>query len=192
MFAPQAETVVKTVELKMKSELQETLAEFRAILLARCKTLFGENRDAGNTSGYCRSGSAALVQALRDKFPDCTWSFTGGYGDDTGTLNEHAKDYLDLEQYPGGLLDQDGQWRGHFWVEGKLPTGETIIVDVTADQFGHEQLIVTDVEDHRYRKNVLPQHDEKVWVVEPETSFAAGVYYEWSSLHTQPRWSHGR
>jgi hypothetical protein len=175
----------------MRTELQETLAEFRPILLQRVNALFDGTRAPSDTSGCCRGGSAALLQTLRHAFPDCTWAFTGGYGADMGPLNEHASDYLNLESYPGGLVDQEGKWRAHFWVEGRLPDGSTIIVDTTADQFGHEPLVITDGTDPRYRKNILPQHDEKVWVVEPETTFAFGVFQEWQILHTEPLWTPG-
>lgn len=133
-----------------------------------------------------------MLHTLRHKFPDCTWAFTGGYGADVGPLNEHASDYLNLENYPGGLVGQEGNWRAHFWVEGKLSDGNTIIVDVTADQFGHEPVVIADGADPRFRKNVLAKHDEKVWVVEPETTFALGVFHEWQTLHTEPLWTPGR
>jgi hypothetical protein len=173
----------------MRSELLDTLSEFRPILLKRVQSLFDGKRDPFDTSGCCRSGSAALLHTLRQAFPACSWSFTGGYGADNGPLNERAGEYLNLDHYPGGLIDQAGKWNGHFWVEGKLPDGSMVIVDATADQFGHEPIVITDADDPRYRKNILAQHDEKVWVVEPETTFAFGVFNEWQTLHIEPLWT---
>lgn len=36
----------------------------------------------------------------------------------------------------GGLRDYDGQWHGHYWVEGITATGYEFAADITADQFG--------------------------------------------------------
>jgi hypothetical protein len=42
----------------------------------------------------------------------------------------------------GGILDKDGEIRGHYWVEGRACTGEFFVVDITADQFGYEKVVL--------------------------------------------------
>lgn len=46
-----------------------------------------------------------------------------------------------------GARDLAGQWRGHYWVEVLMPSGDSFVVDVTADQFGHPPLVVRPLKD---------------------------------------------
>lgn len=41
-----------------------------------------------------------------------------------------------------GCLDRSGTLRGHYWVEVLTAEGTTFVVDVTADQFGYEPVVV--------------------------------------------------
>jgi hypothetical protein len=41
-----------------------------------------------------------------------------------------------------GARAVDGGWHGHYWVEATLPSGQCFVVDITADQFGHEPVRV--------------------------------------------------
>lgn len=61
-----------------------------------------------------------------------------------------------------GALDTSGKWRGHYWVEARTPSGQTFVVDVTADQFGHESVVVMPlgVSSGRYRKGPQCEVDE--------------------------------
>lgn len=37
-----------------------------------------------------------------------------------------------------GALTADGRsWQGHYWVEARVASGNLIVLDITADQFGH-------------------------------------------------------
>lgn len=41
-----------------------------------------------------------------------------------------------------GCLNQAGALCGHYWVEVDTPDGEAFVVDLTADQFGYEPVVV--------------------------------------------------
>lgn len=36
-----------------------------------------------------------------------------------------------------GARDVDGRWHGHYWIEAMTAAGEHMVIDITADQFGH-------------------------------------------------------
>ena len=61
-----------------------------------------------------------------------------------------------------GARDLEGNWRGHYWVESELPSGARFVVDVTADQFGHEPIVVLpfDLAGERYRASKQGEVDE--------------------------------
>ena len=61
-----------------------------------------------------------------------------------------------------GCLDASGELRGHYWVDVLTPEGEAFVVDVTADQFGYESVVVLDQLDslHRYRPGPQAEVDE--------------------------------
>lgn len=42
-----------------------------------------------------------------------------------------------------GALDRSGFWRGHYWVEASRG-GETLVIDITGDQFGMEAVRILD------------------------------------------------
>lgn len=52
-----------------------------------------------------------------------------------------------------GARDKHGELQGHYWVKATLKDGGVVIVDITADQFGHEPV------------RVLPLVDAKPWYV---------------------------
>ncbi len=61
-----------------------------------------------------------------------------------------------------GAFDTLGNWRGHYWVEIKASSGAMFVVDVTADQFGHDAVVVLpfDEASERYRKGPQAEVDE--------------------------------
>ncbi len=84
------------------------------------------------SGGMCRWTSIVLAKVLRDATGH-PWRLAGG------------------EPWPprlptGGMRDPSGAWRGHYWVE----CGDAL-VDVAADQFGHDAVIV--------ERGVHPLHD---------------------------------
>lgn len=52
-----------------------------------------------------------------------------------------------------GALGRDGQWHGHFWlvVIGVAEFDDEVVVDITSDQFGYEQVTVLRSRDARDR-----------------------------------------
>lgn len=78
------------------------------------------------------------------------------------------------------MIGQDGDWNGHFWVEGVLDCGERVIADLTADQFGHASVVVTDILDVRYRRNVLATYKPLVLA---ERTWGNRLFGEWLRMY---------
>jgi hypothetical protein len=76
-----------------------------------------------NTAGSCLYAAMLLSTSL-SRFAESATQICGGDGQD------------------GGLRDREGMLRGHYWVEGRTKTGCAFVVDVTADQFGYDKVVV--------------------------------------------------
>ncbi len=50
-----------------------------------------------------------------------------------------------------GALATDGAWRGHYWLEVALKSGEVFVVCLTSDQFGYEPISVLPLYESRSR-----------------------------------------
>lgn len=87
----------------------------------------------GSTTGSCLHASTLLAMLL-EQFAGATAEVCGG-GED-----EQA-----------GLRDQNGRFRGHYWVEGKTNDGVPFIADVTADQFGYDNVVLVHPDEGRVR-----------------------------------------
>ncbi len=122
------------------------------------------NEDAPLTTGFCRGVAAGVAEILRASFPDCFWRVAGGFGAEYYTNTPpNLAEFVDADCFPGGMVDQSGEWHGHFWVTGGDPDNdESLIIDLSADQFGHEDVVVTTIEDPRYRENSLLGADEMI------------------------------
>lgn len=61
-----------------------------------------------------------------------------------------------------GCLNEAGVLCGHYWVEVKTPDGEAFVVDLTADQFGYEPVVIMPLvqASTRYRPGPQPEVDE--------------------------------
>lgn len=88
----------------------------------------------------CRYSSIFLATLLRELEGQETWSIVGGRP--PKSLNATAAGEF-------GMLACDDTWNDHCWV-----TGRGLIIDLTADQFGHAPVIVTASSDPRYRANL--------------------------------------
>ncbi|WNZ24543.1 hypothetical protein HJG54_17910 [Leptolyngbya sp. NK1-12] len=95
----------------------------------------------------CRYSSIFLVMLLRELQSEHVWEIVGGRPpqDMDGTLQAQV-----------GMLGCDGIWCDHCWVKGN-----ELIIDLTADQFGHAPVIVTHTSDQRYRANLAEIDLEK-------------------------------
>lgn len=76
------------------------------------------------SDGACLHASM-LLAALMTKFGPCKPCIRGGNG------------YLGF-----GATDLAGTWHGHYWLEALMPSGTFFIIDITADQFGFDPVVV--------------------------------------------------
>jgi hypothetical protein len=92
-------------------------------------------------AGICGPAAVLLREALAAAVPSLTWFSTGGEADPAGGVP------------CGGMVPSDG-WRheAHSWAEGVRQDGSRLIADITADQFGYGDVVVTDAGDSRYRR----------------------------------------
>lgn len=116
------------------------------LFLEECWAAYREEKGLlshGVASGdMCLLSSAFLAAVLADTF-EGTWKVCGGIP----RLEDMQATRGNIN---GGMRDLTGRWRGHYWVmSGRLG----LIVDVTADQFGHPSVLVTPSDDSRYRAN---------------------------------------
>lgn len=85
-----------------------------------------------DTAGTCLYASLMLVELL-NKFMHAQAIVRGGG-----------------PPLDGGVLGPDGVLRGHYWVELEV-SGARFVVDVTADQFGYEPVVILPIEEARNR-----------------------------------------
>lgn len=79
-----------------------------------------ENTDTKGTCGY----ACYFTKDLLDHFTDFKTTVRGGDGNGDG-----------------GYIDSNGGIQGHYWLE-VVGAHDTYIVDITADQFGDEPIII--------------------------------------------------
>lgn len=121
------------------------------------KADLGIEMQPGDTESkdMCRASAYATAQILRE-LTGQRWRVEAGWEYQPKYEEDYHK--FRMDQFPGGMLDSSGAWKGHYWAASVPVDGEPqLIVDLTADQFGHEDVIVTDSTDPRYRSNILPQ-----------------------------------
>lgn len=113
---------------------------------------FGEKWNVGG--GHCLSKNLSPEQTLSDE----VWADIKASGEDARILNGDW------------LVRPDGRMYGvHYWLEK-----DGVILDLTADQFGHEDIVVTTMDDDRY-------------IRDPEYSKAGSVA---SARNTAMKWLH--
>lgn len=103
---------------------------------------------AGQTSssGLCIPSAVLLRRLLAAAFPG-SWRVAGG-----SPFVKDGTSFRPGEPRPmdGGTIDKLGARRDHRWVVDDV---SGVLVDVSADQFGHEGIIVSHSEDRRYRES---------------------------------------
>lgn len=105
--------------------------------------------EATASGGMCRFTSVFLAKVLAAE-SDARWTVRGG-----SPVAEAHQLQLRWERgapRDGGMLDAVGRWQAHYWVEDLA--GSTL-VDLTADQFGHEPVVISAPGDQRYSGNFL-------------------------------------
>lgn len=105
------------------------------------RDLLHPNCDLPLPAGLCGAATVLLREVLTAEVLDIEWFSTGGETDQT------------IEGLQGGMVPLNG-WRpmAHAWVEGVCTDGSSLIADITADQFGYAEVIVTSTEDRRYHR----------------------------------------
>lgn len=86
-----------------------------------------------DTAGACLYASILLSTTL-DKFAGTKTRICGGG-----------------PPMDGGVTDPGGVVRGHYWVEGQTKEGQPFLVDITADQFGYEKVVILALDAARSR-----------------------------------------
>ncbi|KDN94682.1 hypothetical protein [Hydrogenovibrio marinus] len=80
-----------------------------------------------------------------------------------------------------GTIDVDGTMQGHYWVEVKdMATGESFIVDPTADQFGYDKVVIIPLrENDRYFPGSQTEIDNHVDDIRQDlTKTAQGLFLD--------------
>lgn len=150
---------------KPGTDMLALVTEARAFLEPRWISFQRDDKTAGepistpSSKNMCRLSARFLLHVLEEAFPDDEWSIVGGAatpGEDTCGQwgGKHA-----------GMQDTRGLWHGHYWLENL----DGLVVDITADQFDWEPVIVIQSDDGgyaRYRANyadwALQEHMRRV------------------------------
>jgi hypothetical protein len=168
-------------------EIYNLMVEVRPYVEARIEEWMGRNPGFARppegvplTTGFCRGVAAGVAVILAERYPECFWRVAGGFGIEYGDeASPDLVEFVDGECFPGGMVNGAGEWHGHFWVTGGDPdSDEGLIVDLSADQFGHGPVVVTQIEDPRYRENSLLGTDD---MIRPsERAWGMQLYAMWA------------
>lgn len=158
-----------------RHRIEEFLAEVRPFLEERwCAWKRDRIPDApacAPSLGMCRFTCAFLLPLMIERFPaadaaaavdrrrrSVSWRVAAGMSDfhpaDDGWLTGRGKPPSSWRNDDGigGMRTVAGVWRDHYW----LVRSDGVLADVTADQFGHETIIVSVQDDLRYLENWKP------------------------------------
>lgn len=102
---------------------------------------------ATNYVNKCRLGSVFSHTILSDKYPEFDFVLNGGWEKDY----KEFEGYIDTNNLPGGMLGEDFDYHGHYWVESQK---YGFIIDFTASQFGYSEVFITDNQDDCYISNL--------------------------------------
>ena len=107
--------------MQLPSELETIVHDVRAMYLS----MLSHALDTEDTAGSCLYASVFLSQAI-NRYTSLAAKVRGGDGEGDG-----------------GYVDAQGVSHGHYWVEAR---GESVeqawVLDVTADQFGAEPVVM--------------------------------------------------
>lgn len=151
-----------------EQQLQTIALEARAHLVERFETWkrsrgFPVGPDSPPTRDMCRAAAAAIAIILTE-YTGWEWSVDGGWHQPIAPELPFADSYNALIG-PGGILDSTGKWRGHYWATSVCdpddPEAPGTIVDISADQFGLPEVIVSVDGDLRFRSNLDPMAMEE-------------------------------
>lgn len=142
--------------MNMPHKLSENLPRLRSFLedcwgawQQERKPWVFEREDYHVAGGMCRFTAAFLLKALPEYLDD-DWFVAGGISRKEFGVAASGRD-IDLNHLDGGMLSTNGEMESHYWVVGPR---SGIIVDLAADQFGWDPVIVTEMDDERYISNL--------------------------------------
>lgn len=111
-------------------EIEEAMAELRPLVESKIDRWLDDHpwvrrQLAGlpPTTGFCRGASAAVKLVLAEVLPEVEWRLAGGYGIEHAELAPTA-DYIEPGCFPGGMIGDDGLWRGTSGWRAKSATSE--------------------------------------------------------------------
>jgi hypothetical protein len=177
----------------LKQEVRAAMAELRPVVdafidewMSNRPSLRDRMKGLPVTTGLCRGVSAGVQEVLEHRFPDCHWTVSGGFGEEYSVDRpDSLHEFVDTARFPGGMVDLKGAWSGHFWVEGAHPdSADAIIVDLAADQFGHDPILVIDASDPRYRDNSLLGQEDMIRPA--ERAWGLSVFERWEAAEAAP------
>lgn len=117
--------------------------------------------------GMCRLYSVVLKEYLDTIYPDIKWNFSGGWQKSISMSSKEMSDYIDLTNPDGGMLSSySEEYESHYWIQGN-----ELNLDIYADQFGYDEIMITDIKDNIYNCNLNSEliNDE--------------IYYDVSCFH---------
>lgn len=131
------------------SKLQQ-IHEVTAYMRGVWERILEDSLGSQETEGTCLY-AAALLSTILAKFAEVETHVRGGG-----------------PPMDGGLLDKTGQIRGHYWVECETGDGEPLIIDITADQFDYEKIVILplSVGSRRYtpgNQALIDEHTQEVF-----------------------------
>lgn len=102
--------------------------------------------------------ASLLLRTCLNRFAPCEARIHGGCAEDAR-----------------GLQDRQGNWRGHYWVQGRTTDGLEFLADITADQFGWDPvtLVVEPASCTRYRSEGWEQAERDAEELELSCQAAA-------------------
>jgi len=124
--------------LRMKQDIIDIHMSLYQYLCLDCGT---------NYANKCRLGSVFAHSILSDKYPEYNFILNGGWD----KQHKDFEDYIDMNNLPGGMLGNDFNYHGHYWVESQE---YGFIIDFTASQFGYSEVFITDNNDECYISNL--------------------------------------
>ncbi len=109
------------------------------------------------SSWMCRMSSAILLRVVSERHAGGAWHVEGGHPTVLHRGNGRREFKPAHARVDGGMWDRvERRWCPHYWLAGSHD-GRDVILDVTADQFGWEPVVVADGADTRYRASFLPR-----------------------------------
>lgn len=164
VHGPSGPPEVLELAVAMRSFLEEVVWPEAKLRLADEDCFPPPGSGLAVSHGMCRISATSLLPIVRGEFPEGTWKVSGGHPSVAYVRYDSRERRQFLRAFDGmdgGIWDRlNGQWDGHYWIEGEIG-GDGVIVDLAADQFGWDEVVVTGPDDVRYRANYTAETVKK-------------------------------